>query len=131
MPSPRAFVQSPLHKPGSPAPRDEQCLLSSIHQAVHWISCCRSVVYNAGGNASDTVLLKITWKLDDSQWNNRLSLLTHRFLREYGIEREDEIVDKAWKTLELFCVGEEAIKSLQVRIEHSSILIQHVTMRAA
>ncbi len=71
---------------------------------------------------------KITRPLEDSQWNNRLSLLTHRYLREYGIAREDEIIEKAWKTLELFCVGEEAKKSLQVRtanVSQSTTLIQH------
>lgn len=34
---------------------------------------------------------------------------------EYGITREKEIIEKAWKTLELFCVSEEARKSLLVR----------------
>lgn len=53
--------------------------------------------------------------MEDSQWNKRLSLLTHRCLREYGIARETEIIEKAWKTLELFCVGYEARESLQVR----------------
>lgn len=59
--------------------------------------------------------LKIATQLDDSQWNKRLSLLTHRYLREYGIAREDEIIEKAWETLELFCVEGEARKSLLVR----------------
>jgi hypothetical protein len=53
--------------------------------------------------------------MEDSQWNKRLSLLNHRYMREYGIAREDEIIEKAWRTLELFCVGKEARKSLQVR----------------
>ncbi len=43
-----------------------------------------------------------------------MSLLTHRYLREYGIDREDEIVEKAFRTLEVFCVGEEAKASLEV-----------------
>lgn len=29
--------------------------------------------------------------------------------------RENEIIEKAWKTLEMFCVGEEAGRSLKVR----------------
>jgi hypothetical protein len=53
--------------------------------------------------------------LDASQWNKRMSLLTHRYLIEYGLDREDEIVEKAFRTLELFCVGTEAKQSLEVR----------------
>jgi hypothetical protein len=37
----------------------------------------------------------------------RMSMLTRRYLREYGIDREDGIVDKASCTLELLCVGDE------------------------
>lgn len=59
--------------------------------------------------------MKVTRRLEDSQWNKRLSLLAHRYLREFGLTREDDIIEKAWKTLELFCVGEEAEESLQVR----------------
>lgn len=59
--------------------------------------------------------VKITRPLEDSEWNKRLSLLAHRHLREFGLTREDDIIEKAWKTLELFCVGEEAEESLQVR----------------
>jgi hypothetical protein len=44
-----------------------------------------------------------------------MSLLTHRYLIEYGIDREEEIVEKAFRTLELFCVGNEAKESLEVR----------------
>ncbi|KAF7513859.1 hypothetical protein GJ744_006473 [Endocarpon pusillum] len=61
------------------------------------------------------LLLPVTRRLEDSQWNKRLSLLAHRYLREFGLTREDDIIAKAWKTLELFCVGEEAEESLQVR----------------
>lgn len=52
--------------------------------------------------------------LDASQWNKRMSMLTHRYLRGYGIDREDEIIDKAFCTLELFCVGDEAKQNLEV-----------------
>ena len=48
-----------------------------------------------------------------------MSLLTHRYLREYGVDREEEIVDKAFRTLGLFCVGDEAKQSLEVRTSHS------------
>ena len=65
--------------------------------------------------------------MEDSQWNKRLSLLTHRYLREFGIAREKEIIEKAWRTLELFCVEDEARKSLQVR--RSSALLLIVLMR--
>jgi hypothetical protein len=50
--------------------------------------------------------------LNASQWNKGMSMLTHRYLRGYGIDREDEIIDKAFCTLELFCVGGEAKQSL-------------------
>lgn len=76
-----------------------------------------------GGMLANAVSVKITRQLDNSQWNKRLSLLTHRYLREFGIAREDEIIEKAWRTLELFCVGEEATKSLQVRMEVCSAIL--------
>ena len=63
---------------------------------------------------ADPLLRQITTALQTAQWNQRMSLLTHRYLREYGIDREDEIVEKAFRTLELFCVGEEAKMSLEV-----------------
>jgi len=43
-----------------------------------------------------------------------MSMLTHRYLRGYDIDREDEIIDKAYCTLELFCIGDEAKQSLEV-----------------
>jgi hypothetical protein len=62
----------------------------------------------------DWLFEQITEPLEPSQWNKRMSLLTHRYLREYGIDREEEIVDKAFRTLALFCVGDEAMQSLEV-----------------
>lgn len=56
-----------------------------------------------------------------------MSLLTHRYLREYGADREEEIVDKAFRTLGLFCVGEEAKRSLEVRTPHSICMVTTVT----
>jgi hypothetical protein len=65
-------------------------------------------------------LKQITGPLDASQWNKRMSLLTHRYLIEYGIDREEEIVEKAFRTLELFCVGKAAKHSLEVRPPQSN-----------
>ena len=47
-----------------------------------------------------------------------MALLTHRYLREHSIDREEEIVEKAFRTLGLFCVGDEAKQSLEVRTPH-------------
>jgi hypothetical protein len=44
--------------------------------------------------------------------------LTHRYLKEYGIDRET--VDKAFCTLELCCIGDEAKQSLEVIRSHSN-----------
>jgi hypothetical protein len=63
------------------------------------------------------VLVEITRPLESSQWNKRFSLLTHRYLKEYGIRREEEIIEKAWKTMELFCIDDSARNSLQVRMD--------------
>jgi hypothetical protein len=57
--------------------------------------------------------------LDASQWNKRMSILIHWSLREYGTDREEEIVDMAFRTLELLCVGDEAKQSLEVTWPHS------------
>ena len=65
------------------------------------------------------LLQQITMSLDASQWNKRMSMLTHRYLRGYGIDREDEIIDRAFCTLELFCVGDEAKQSRDVTWPHS------------
>lgn len=69
----------------------------------------------ARGRLANRLLKQITEPLDASQWNKRMSLLTHRYLIEYGLDREDDIVEKAFRTLELFCVGMEAKQSLEVR----------------
>jgi hypothetical protein len=50
-----------------------------------------------------------------------MSLLTHRYLIEYGIDREEEVVEKAFRTLELFCVGNVAKYSLEVRSPQSNL----------
>ena len=57
--------------------------------------------------------------LDAPQWNKWMSILIHWSLREYGIDREEEIVDMAFRTLELFCVSDEAKQSLEVTWPHS------------
>jgi len=46
-------------------------------------------------------------------------MLTHRYLGGYGIDREDEIIGKAFCTLELFCVGDEAKQSFEAKWPHS------------
>ena len=46
-------------------------------------------------------------------------MLTHRYLGGYGIDRKDEIIDKAFCTLELFYVGNEAKQSLEATLPHS------------
>lgn len=48
-----------------------------------------------------------------------MSLLTHRYLREYGIDRSEEIVEKTFCTLGLFCVCDETKQSLQVGLLQS------------
>ena len=43
-----------------------------------------------------------------------MSLLTYRYLRESGIGKE-EVVEEAFRALELCCVGDVAKQSLEVR----------------
>jgi hypothetical protein len=69
---------------------------------------------------ADWLFLQITRALPDNQWDKRLSMLAHRYVREYGIAREEQAIEKAWQTLALFCVGEEAEASLQVRADPTS-----------
>lgn len=63
-------------------------------------------------NVADQMRTKITRDLEDRQWSKRRSLLTHRYLRELGIARKEQIVENAWNTLEMFCVGVAAKKKL-------------------
>lgn len=62
-------------------------------------------------------MFQITVALSDADWHSRLSLLTHRYQREDTFLSDPDIVEKSFRTLELFCVGSEAKESLLVSHE--------------
>ena len=59
---------------------------------------------------------QITTSLTPHQWNKRVISLINRCLREHGCEAEVDHVERAFETLHLFCVSEEAKTSLEVRM---------------
>jgi len=117
VPSPQAWLASSKQKPmphaldPPPSPLElllpvrisQQCLM--LHGAHQHDNC-----------DADRFLVQITHALDDLEWNNRLSLLTYRYYRENSFLSDPDIVEKAFKTLELFCVSDVARDSLLVSL---------------